>query len=263
MWDEHVEKYERELKSGRITKQQYADFHFTKKSLELANEHPFIEACGLLKGIYDSLSKRPRSIPCDPRLLSKKYMLRLQDFAMNELFGKPAVRQSSMRPILADARKGNFEELDQILGFMDSEGKEIQLPPENQRDKMFNEMDNVLLEQGTDFIAICESIGKYYCRLFEKKIKTEESNIKKEIKKEQFKKQMEELKLKSEQWKIKQKKLRKKAREDQLQQLRDLIKSAEEPSKTADDTIKSNEASKGKKAKDFEHYRKTKRPARL
>ena len=145
-WNEQAEKYERAFKSGKITKQQYEDFHLMKKSLQLANTHPFLEACGQLMGTTDFRQKTPGCTPCNPRLHSKKYLLRFQELAMNELLGRPTARESTLRPIINDASKGNFEELDRILGFVDSDGKEIQLPSQSDIDEMLDEMDNVLWE---------------------------------------------------------------------------------------------------------------------
>ena len=67
--------------------------------------------------------------------------MRLHTFAMNELLGRPVPKVLTLRMALFEASEGNFEYLGRILGFVDSEGKEIQMPSKNDQEKMLYVMD--------------------------------------------------------------------------------------------------------------------------
>ena len=233
--EKNAEINERALKSGKISQQQYDNFHLIKDSIELMYAHPFLEGIGIVLAMI----RYRKKVRCDSKLLSLKYKTKLSTFAMNELLGRPAPRVSTLKPMIFEARQGNYEDLDHVLGFVDSDGKEIQGQSVSQQRKMHDVMDGVLSAQGKEFYAIVDCIAEYYCMVFDKFFAKKESQ-KKEAKKKAF--------------------------EVDLQKFyENLFKSAVKPSeaKTTNDTKKSNEPSKTKSAKDFEHYRKTKRPARL
>ena len=204
-----------------------------KDSIALMYAHPFVEAIGIVSAMIDYSHR----ILLDSKLFSKKYLIKLETFAMNELLGRPAPRVLTLKPMVFEASWGNYEDLDQVLGLADTSGKEDQELCESQELKMHTVMNDVLMAQGKDFYAIVDAIGKYYCRMeFDKIFAMRQKD---ELKKKTF--------------------------EVDLQKFyKNLFESAEKPSETKTTDADSNSrSSKAKNAKDFEHYRKTKRPARL
>ena len=227
------------VKSKEKTKQHYDDFLWMKASLELAQKHTFLEGLSLVQAMYASVSPVKgwhRFIRCDTKLFSKKYTLRLNTFAMNELLGRPVPKVLTLRMALFEASEGNFEYLDRILGFVDSEGKEIQMPSKNDQEKMLYVMDGILLAQGKDFVALGEALAKWirHYVLYETVLYENYE----EFKKKQYEANLEKF-------------------------YDNLSKSTKKPLTQTTETNKSKMTSKIKIAKDFEHYRKTKRPARL
>ena len=67
--------------------------------------------------------------PCDNKLFCAKYEERLKTFALNEVLGRPVPNVINLNAIVAEARTGNFNRLDQTLGFTDSKGEELDVPP--------------------------------------------------------------------------------------------------------------------------------------
>ena len=155
---------------------------------------------------------------------------------MNELLGRPVPKVLTLRMALFEASEGNFEYLDRILGFVDSEGKEIQMPSKNDQEKMLDVMDGILLAQGKDFVALGEALAKWirHYVLYETVLYENYE----EFKKKQYEANLEKF-------------------------YDNLSKSTKKPLTQTTETNKSKMTSKIKIAKDFEHYRKTKRPARL
>ena len=98
----HAEMYERALKSGKISQKQYDDFHFMKDSIALMYAHPFVEAIGIVSAMIDYSHR----ILLDSKLFSKKYLIKLETFAMNELLGRPAPRVLTLKPMVFEASWG-------------------------------------------------------------------------------------------------------------------------------------------------------------
>ena len=75
--------------------------------------------------------------PCDSKLFCPK---RLKTFALNEVLGRPVPNILN----LAEARAGNFNRLDQTLGFTDNNGEELEVQPFKQQLKMNSIMENIV-----------------------------------------------------------------------------------------------------------------------
>ena len=174
----------------------------------------------------------PNKYPCNKQLLTERYETKLKTYALNELLGRPVPNVVHVGAILAQAKVGRFEMLDATLGFVDNEEVENEMPLEQQM-KMNDIMINILKSQGLDFNEIIAVTAK---------IKLQKAKL---VDKEK-KKIITKLKLKNQ------------------QKLGNVEKPEQSPSESKMVPAKeTNDSGKIKTAKDFEHYRKTKRPNRI
>ena len=59
----------------------------------------------------------------------RKYDVKLKTSALNELLGGPVPNIINLEIIQEEARVGQFAELDKTLGFIDNDGKEVEMLP--------------------------------------------------------------------------------------------------------------------------------------
>ena len=163
----------------------------------------------------------------DEQLLSEKYWTRFETFALNELLGRPVPNVINLNYMLDEARSGRFTRLDKTLGFVDNGGKEIEMAPLQQQMKMNEIMINILEGRGIDFNSFLERIliELYEETRFEQKQKISKMKLKNQRK------------------------------------LGAVTKTV--PPKSTEVETEEKGSRKIKTAKDHEHYRKSKRPARL
>ena len=186
---------------------------------------------------YISIWKEtPKYHPCDNKLFCAKYEERLTTFALNEVIGRPVPNVINLLAIVAEARTGNFDRLDQTLGFTDINGEELEVPPFEQQLKMNSIMKNIAKTQGLNYDAIIMELMKLKYRRMTKNFKESRKEKKNKIRK---------MKLNSQ------------------RKLGAITKSVSEKSTRNEAEAHANDFGKIKTAKDFEHYRKSKRPTRI
>lgn len=172
----------------------------------------------------------PKYHPCDNKLFCAKYEERLTTFALNEVLGRPVPNVINLYYMLEEASTGDFARLDKTLGFVDNEGKEVEMAPLEQQYKMNDIMMKILEAKGVVFYSLIYriSIDIY-----------EETQLQK-------KQKIRKLKLQNQ------------------RQLGAVTKTVSQKSSCKESEENgSTTRSKIKTAKDHEHYRKSQRPARL
>ena len=178
----------------------------------------------------------PKYHPCDNKLFCAKYEERLKTFALNEVLGRPVPNVINLNGIVAEARTGNFNRLDQTLGFTDRKGEELDVPPFEQQLKINSIMKNIVNTQGLNYDAIIMELMRSKYRQMTRSFK--------EFRKEK-KNKIRKIKLNSQ------------------RKLGAITKSVSEKSTRNEAEAHANDLGKTKTAKDFEHYRKSKRPTRI
>ena len=171
------------------------------------------------------------------QLLSAKYELQLKSFALNEMLGRPVPAVIELSSMLEEALKGQFARLDKTLGFIDNDGKEVETIPLERQQKMNDIMVNILKAKGLDFDALVNTTSSLHLEALE----TDSKNKRKEKKQK-----ISKMKLKN------QRKLGTVARP---------VPTKSSPE--AENQENGSDFGKIKTAKDHEHYRKSKRPARI
>ena len=122
-----------------------------KKHLnEIMAYNPFVMAIVSLDAMQLYPDLYPEEIG-DDRLLSDKYFTKLEAYALNELLRRPVPNVINLNSIQEEARMGKFARLDEILGFIDNEGNELEMIPIEQQSKMNEIMIDILKAQGLDF----------------------------------------------------------------------------------------------------------------
>ena len=174
--------------------------------------------------------------PCDNKLFCAKYEERLKTFALNEVLGRPVPNVINLNAIVAEARTGNFNRLDQTLGFTDSKGEELEVPTFEQQLKMNSIMKNIVNTQGLNYDAIIMELMRSKYRQMTRSFKKFRKEKKNKIRK---------MKLNSQ------------------RKLGAITESVSEKSTRNEAESHANDFGKTKTAKDFEHYRKSKRPTRI
>ena len=185
-----------------------------------------------------TLKLHPEMFPGKKQLISEKYDVKLKTFALNEFLGRPVPNVIDLSIIQQEALKGQFTRLDKTLGFIDNDGREVEMIPLQQQQKMNDIMINVLKAQGLDFDAIiAETVRLHY-----ETTKIESKNERKEKQRK-----ISKMKLKN------QRKL--------------AVVAKPVPTKLDPEAENqengSSDFGKIKTAKDHQHYRKSKRPTRL
>ena len=178
----------------------------------------------------------PKQHPCDSNLFCAKYEERFKTFALNEVLGRPVPNVINLHAIVEEARIGNFNRLDQTLGFTDNNGEELEVPPFKQQLKMNSIMMNIVNTQGLNYDAIIMELMKAKYRQMTIRMK-------------EFRKE-------------KKNKIRKMKLNNQ-RKLGAVTKSVSEKSTQSQAEAQANDVCRTKTAKDFEHYRKSKRPTRI
>ena len=196
---------------------------------QICDEKQFVDVYAYLS----LLKEYPRLYPKYEKLFSEKYDVRLKTLAMNEFLGRSVPNVIDFSSIFIDAMDGNFTRLDKILGFVKN-GEEIEIPPLKQQLQINEIMSKLLKAKGTDFGLIVEAIRNF---------KKESIAIIVIEEKRETKRRLSKMKLKN------QRKLGAVEKND--------------ADKSAQDSKKANDSGKIKTAKDFEHYRKSKRPIRI
>ena len=183
-----------------------------------------------------TLKLHPEMFPGKKQLISEKYDVKLKTFALNEFLGRPVPNVIDLSMIQQEALKGQFTRLDKTLGFVDNDGKEVEMIPLEQQQKMNEIMVNILKAQGLDFDAIIAETARLIREEIERSSKKDRKEKKRKISK---------MKLKN------QRKLG--------------VVAKPVPTKSDPDAENQENGSNGKikTAKDHEHYRKSKRPTRI
>ena len=195
---------------------------------QICDENQFVDVYSYLS----LLKEYPKYFYGDnyEKLFSEKYDVRLKTLAMNEFLGRPVPNVIDLPSIFIDAMDGDFTRFDKILGFVN--GEEIENAPFKQQLKINEIMLKVLKAQGTDFDLILKAIRNF---------KKEGIAI------------------------FAIEGIRKKKRRITKRKLRNQRKlgavEKNDAKKSVQDSNKANYS--GKTAKDFEHYRKSKRPIRI
>ena len=198
------------------------------------NNKPFVYAVTL-----NSTLKQVREMYRGKKqLISDKYDVKLKTFALNEMLGRPVPIVIDLDVIHVEAINGRFTSLDKALGFIDNDGKEVEMIPLEQQQRMNDIMINILKAQGLDFDAFIAETSSIHLELLEIHFKNERKEKKQKISK---------MKLQN------QRKLGAVAKPVQT-------KSGIEADKKENGD---SDSGKIKTAKDHEHYRKSKRPTRI
>ena len=203
---------------------------FLNSCLELMSMNPFLDTLTLLYFLRDTSDEPEKEI------YGEKYFIRFETFAMNEMLGRPTPKVLDMNGFLLDSLKGNSDNLDRVLGFADSS-----LPPLSDQLRMNDIMKKILHAKGKDFRAIVVTLTVYRTDLFYEKL-------------DQI-------------TKAKSRKIRQKENYQSFLEYQKLSKRNERADSTKkrkpEETDENATVGQVKKAKDFEHYRKNQRPARL
>ena len=196
---------------------------------DIANNKPWVMAVVELDNV-EALQKTIDQMVGDEKLISVKYWRRFETFALNELLGRPVPNVINLYYMLEEAMSGDFTRLDKTLGFVDNEGKEVEMASLEQQYKMNDIMMKILEAKGVVFYSLIYRIS---IDIYEE---TE--------------------------WRKKQK-IRKLKLQNQ-RKLGAVTKTVSQKSSCKESEEKgSTTRSKIKTAKDHEHYRKSQRPARL
>ena len=195
------------------------------------NNKPFVYAVTL----NSTLKQVPKMYRGKNQLISDKYDVKLKALALNELLGRPVPNLIDLDMIHVEAINGRFTELDNVLGFIDNNGKEVEMIPRQQ--KMNDIMINILKAQGLDFDAIITELSRLHLETLEIHSKNERKEKKQKISKMKLKNQRK------------------------LGAVAEPVQTKSGPE--ADKRNGSSDSGKIKTAKDHEHYRKSKRPARI
>ena len=206
------------------------DYRATEYAVyQIVESKPFVHAV-----VSIHLSKQyPRDFPCNKMLLTPKYEVPLMTNALNELLGRPAPRVIYLGAVMAAAKNGDFEQLDATLG-IDSNG-ELEPWELEKQVKMNNIMKNIVKARIGDFdeiVAVTTQICLDGIDYLDKNYSNEKTN------------KVRKMKAKH------QRKLEK-------------IEPSQSNANEKSDEKVSNNSGKSKTAKDFEHYRKTKKPTRI
>ena len=104
----------------------------------------------------------PKKYPCNKKLLTAKYEVKLKAFALNELLDRPVPYVVYLGAELAAAKYGKFERLDATLGIDSSKSDEDdELMKELERQVKMNDiMINILKARGLDFDEIIAVAAK-------------------------------------------------------------------------------------------------------
>ena len=223
---------------ARCHKNSDVDFQLAQVTIkQICDENQFVNVFVLLSLIKEEPTLFRTIVPTDERLLCTKYDVRLKTLAMNELLGRPVPKVINLKALFAEAIQGKFSRFDKILGFVNDDDEEIEMLPFEKQLQMNVIMLKLLKAKGTDFDLIVGAIKNFkiegMVRMGFKKI-------------EEKKRRITKMKLSS------QRKLRAVANDFDKSVQVDL-----------DDSKKANDSGKIKTAKDFEHYRKSKRPTRI
>ena len=182
----------------------------------------------------------PDNFPNQADLLTAKYDVRLRTYALNELLGRPVPSVISILGLTeTEEREIGYARLDKILGFVDDEGNEVELIPIEQQQKMNDIMIKILKTQGLDFDAYIEEAAY---------LKTVMIKQRRKINRQEKKQKISKMKLKNQ---------RKLGAVSKIVKTKSASEEAENEEKGPSAPIKI------KTAKDFEHYRKSKRPIRI
>ena len=214
------------------------DFQLAQVTIrQICDENQFVNVFVLLSLIKEEPTLFRTIVPTDERLLCAKYDVRLKTLAMNEFLGRPVPKVINLKALFAEAIEGKFSRFDKILGFVNDDDEEIEMLPFEKQLQMNVIMLKLLKGKGTDFDLIVGAIKNFkiegMVRMGFKKI-------------EEKKRRITKMKLSS------QRKLRAVVNDSDKSVQVDL-----------DDSKKANDSGKIKTAKDFEHYRKSKRPTRI
>ena len=214
------------------------DFQLAQVTIrQICDENQFVNVFVLLSLIKEEPTLFRRIVPTDERLLCAKYDVRLKTLAMNELLGRPVPKVINLKALFAEAIEGKFSRFDKILGFVNDDDEEIEMLPFEKQLQMNVIMLKLLKAKGTDFDLILGAIKNFkiegMVRMGFKKI-------------EEKKRRITKMKLSSE------------------RKLRAVVNDSDKSVQVdLDDSKKANDSGKIKTAKDFEHYRKSKRPTRI
>jgi len=174
--------------------------------------------------------------PGEKQLLSAKYEVKLKTFALNEMLGRPVPNVIELAAIQEEALSGQFARLNKTLGFIDDNGKEAEMIPLEQQQKMNDIMINILKAQGLDFDAFILEAAKLHLKAIDHLSKNERKEKKRKISKIKLNNQRK-------------------------------LGAVAKPVPTKSDPKPENQENcsngKIKTAKDHEHYRKSKRPTRI
>ena len=183
-----------------------------------------------------TLKLHPGIFPGKKQLISEKYDVKLKTFALNEFLGRPVPNVIDLSMIQQEALKGQFTRLDKTLGFVDNDGKEVEMISLEQQQKMNDIMINILKAKGLDFDDIIAETARLIREELNRSSKKDRKDKKRKISK---------MKLKN------QRKLG--------------VVAKPVPTKSDPDAENQENGSNGKikTAKDHEHYRKSKRPTRI
>ena len=195
---------------------------------DIMTNKPFVMAMveiDMVNSLHEFVQNSTHKKIGDEKLLSDKYWTRIETYALNELLGRPVPNVINLNYMLDEARYGRFTRLDKILGFVDNEGTEM--ASLQQQMKMNDIMINILEAKGIDFYSYIERI---FIEIYE------ETRIEK-------KQKISKMKLKNQ------------------RKLGAVTKTV--PPKSTEVETEEKGSRKIKTAKDHEHYRKSKRPARL
>ena len=190
-----------------------------------------------------SLKQVEEMYPGKKKLLSAKYDLKLKTLALNEMLGRPVQNVIDLSAIQEDALRGRFARLDKTLGFIDNDGNEIEMVPLERQQKMNEIMINILKAQGLDFDAIIAETARLHLESLDDLSNKDRKEKKRKISKMKLKNQRK------------------------LGAVAKPVPTKSVPKKSDFDAVNnengSNDSGKIKTAKDHEHYRKSKRPARI
>ena len=199
-----------------------------KRVYDLVKDMPFVHAV-----VDIHMSKRyPKYFPCNKKLLTPKYEVKLKTFALNELLGRPVPNVIHLGAEIGLATYGNFEKLDSTLGIDSNISDENELKKQS---KINDIMANVLKARGVDFDEIIAVTTETVFDGLEYLDKME--SIEKTTK-------VRKMKLKNQ------------------RKLENIEPSQSNGNEKSPEKV-SNNSGKRKTAKDFEHYRKTKKPNRI
>ena len=202
---------------------------------QICDEKQFMDVFTYLSLLKDY----PEMHPTNEKLFCAKYDVRLKTLAMNEFLGRPVPNVINFKAIFLEAvneKHGNekIARFDKILGFVNDDDEDIEMFSFKQQLQMNDIMINLLKAEGTDFDLIVGAIKNFKM----------EGILKLALKKTKEKKR-----------KITKMKLRNQRKLGAVEK--------NDADKPVQDSKNANDSGKIKTAKDFEHYRKSKRPIRI